>query len=209
MNLKSRGLLCRQSTASITGMTGVEACITSLQANSASKSVVLPLPHIPLFRKRATSERPFSLFRRGRDSNPCALSRKLISSQPRYDHFDTSPYSVVTRRNPKVRCRMRKMRCYDRFDTSPYRYSITHPPGLCKGFLKKPAKKLSKISERGCVILGHRGSASRPAGSPEAEPIPRVLPQTRGEDSALCPGVRIRVRQDPAGIVPGIRVVRG
>ena len=31
-------------------------------------------------------------WRRGRDSNPCALSRKLISSQPRYDHFDTSPY---------------------------------------------------------------------------------------------------------------------
>ena len=32
------------------------------------------------------------VWRRGRDSNPCALSRKLISSQPRYDHFDTSPY---------------------------------------------------------------------------------------------------------------------
>ena len=31
------------------------------------------------------------LWRRGWDSNPCALSRKLISSQPRYDHFDTSP----------------------------------------------------------------------------------------------------------------------
>ena len=37
---------------------------------------------------------PFGVlrWRRGRDSNPCALSRKLISSQPRYDHFDTSPY---------------------------------------------------------------------------------------------------------------------
>gem|GEM_PF-4886242 len=33
-----------------------------------------------------------AIWRRGRDSNPCALSRKLISSQPRYDHFDTSPY---------------------------------------------------------------------------------------------------------------------
>ena len=31
-------------------------------------------------------------WRRGRDSNPRAISRKLISSQPRYDHFDTSPY---------------------------------------------------------------------------------------------------------------------
>ena len=34
-------------------------------------------------------------WRRGRDSNPCALSRKLISSQPRYDHFDTSPDMCV------------------------------------------------------------------------------------------------------------------
>ena len=31
-------------------------------------------------------------WRRGWDSNPCAIARKLISSQPRYDHFDTSPY---------------------------------------------------------------------------------------------------------------------
>lgn len=30
-------------------------------------------------------------WRRGRDSNPRVLSHKLISSQPRYDHFDTSP----------------------------------------------------------------------------------------------------------------------
>jgi hypothetical protein len=30
-------------------------------------------------------------WRRGWDSNPRALARKLISSQPRYDHFDTSP----------------------------------------------------------------------------------------------------------------------
>ena len=32
------------------------------------------------------------MWRRGWDSNPCAVSDKLISSQPRYDHFDTSPY---------------------------------------------------------------------------------------------------------------------
>ena len=43
-------------------------------------------------------------WRRGWDSNPCAISRKLISSQPRYDHFDTSPYSIykaetIKRRN--------------------------------------------------------------------------------------------------------------
>ena len=30
-------------------------------------------------------------WRRGWDSNPCDVAVKLISSQPRYDHFDTSP----------------------------------------------------------------------------------------------------------------------
>ena len=32
------------------------------------------------------------IWRRGWDSNPRAVSDKLISSQPRYDHFDTPPY---------------------------------------------------------------------------------------------------------------------
>ena len=32
----------------------------------------------------------FSFWRRGRDSNPRVIAHKLISSQPRYDHFDTS-----------------------------------------------------------------------------------------------------------------------
>ena len=31
------------------------------------------------------------VWRRGRDSNPRGIAPKLISSQPRYDHFDTSP----------------------------------------------------------------------------------------------------------------------
>ena len=31
--------------------------------------------------------------RRERDSNPRVLSHKLISSQPRYDHFDISPFT--------------------------------------------------------------------------------------------------------------------
>ena len=35
------------------------------------------------------------MWRRERDSNPRARERKLISSQPRYDHFDISPYLVV------------------------------------------------------------------------------------------------------------------
>ena len=33
--------------------------------------------------------------RRGWDSNPCALSDKRFSRPPRYDHFDTSPYSLL------------------------------------------------------------------------------------------------------------------
>ena len=36
-----------------------------------------------------------TIWRRGWDSNPCAIARKLISSQPRYDHFDTSPYMLT------------------------------------------------------------------------------------------------------------------
>ena len=35
---------------------------------------------------------PFLIWRRERDSNPRVLSHKLISSQPRYDHFDISAY---------------------------------------------------------------------------------------------------------------------
>ena len=34
-------------------------------------------------------------WRSGRDSNPRAIARKLISSQPRYDHFDTAAYQIV------------------------------------------------------------------------------------------------------------------
>ncbi len=34
-------------------------------------------------------------WRKERDSNPRAIARKLISSQPRYDHFDILPYSIV------------------------------------------------------------------------------------------------------------------
>ena len=44
--------------------------------------------------KRHPQRMPFR-WRRVRDSNPRAIARKLISSQPRYDHFDNSPYSVV------------------------------------------------------------------------------------------------------------------
>ena len=41
-----------------------------------------------------------AIWRSGRDSNPRAIARKLISSQPRYDHFDTSPCMSNTVRTP-------------------------------------------------------------------------------------------------------------
>ena len=45
------------------------------------------------------------LWRRGWDSNPCAIARKLISSQPRYDHFDTSPCMLT--RETKINANIR------------------------------------------------------------------------------------------------------
>ena len=45
-------------------------------------------------------------WRRGWDSNPCAIARKLISSQPRYDHFDTSPNNgvIIAGAAGKIKC---------------------------------------------------------------------------------------------------------
>ena len=39
-------------------------------------------------------DRGISFWRSGWDSNPRAVVRKLISSQPRYDHFDTAAYQL-------------------------------------------------------------------------------------------------------------------
>ena len=36
----------------------------------------------------------FHTWRSGWDSNPRTVARQLISSQSRYDHFDTAPYSI-------------------------------------------------------------------------------------------------------------------
>ena len=48
------------------------------------------------FKKRTFVGRQKCVFcwRRERDSNPRVLAHKLISSQPRYDHFDISPYMI-------------------------------------------------------------------------------------------------------------------
>lgn len=46
-------------------------------------------------KKAGTLPAELSKWRRRWDSNPRALSDYLISSQARYDHFDTSPYVFV------------------------------------------------------------------------------------------------------------------
>ena len=42
--------------------------------------------------KRRKSACRLIFWRSGRDSNPRGIAPKLISSQPRYDHFDTAAY---------------------------------------------------------------------------------------------------------------------
>ena len=58
-----------------------------------------------LLRKMAANR---LVWRRGRDSNPREIALKLISSQPRYDHFDTSPCIILVHRpcvEVKAKCR--------------------------------------------------------------------------------------------------------
>ncbi len=50
-------------------------------------------PQIP--KEKGHISCPFIFWRRGRDSNPRVVSHKLISSQPRYDRFDTSAYIKI------------------------------------------------------------------------------------------------------------------
>ena len=82
----------------------VAVCAVLLSRHAAA----LPLPLaagsagsnpavISAYTKKTPVVGAFSIWRRGWDSNPRALARKLISSQPRYDHFDTSPGRVSSR----------------------------------------------------------------------------------------------------------------
>ena len=59
-------------------------------------------PSNALLHKKQKRINASACWRRGRDSNPRAIARKLISSQPRYDHFDTSPCMSNTLRPPKT-----------------------------------------------------------------------------------------------------------
>ena len=80
---------------------------------------------------------PFLLWRRERDSNPRVLSHKLISSQPRYDHFDTSPYmlnSVLEYNDYSILCHF-----------CSTGYIITQHFQKSKPFLKRICKNRAKM----------------------------------------------------------------
>ena len=74
-------------------------CRSPGRANAALRRL-LPRPSNPSpFYRPTQTGHPFGVsrlrWRRGWDSNPRDVSAKLISSQPRYDHFDTSARGAV------------------------------------------------------------------------------------------------------------------
>ena len=84
-----------------------------------------------------------SRWRRGRDSNPREIALKLISSQPRYDHFDTSAY---------IRTHFCEMNTYSVFIRIPPRTPVvltlshrrkTAPSKTFRRFDFRSAKKIS------------------------------------------------------------------
>ena len=50
--------------------------------------------------KKAIRKSEWLFWRSGWDSNPRGIAPKLISSQPRYDHFDTAAYDLRERTLP-------------------------------------------------------------------------------------------------------------
>ena len=56
-----------------------------------SHCVRIPIIFSPKSKKAPSFEDASRFWRRERDSNPRVHAHKLISSQPRYDHFDISP----------------------------------------------------------------------------------------------------------------------
>ena len=125
-----------------------------------------------------------TFWRRRWDSNPRTLADQLISSQSRYDHFDTSPYLSQhqhlrkrgelmgrTSKNIKLRTpeKPRKIKGfrsgsyrvattissqprYDRFDISPYRVIIPQNKGLCKSFFEFFLNCVNFISDGAAVL---------------------------------------------------------
>ena len=78
----------------------------------------------PNHEKRAQDAPFFSVWRRRWDSNPRYPEVQLISSQSRYDHFDTSPFNnyLVFGANNMISSQSR----YDHFDTSPFLFFYSY-----------------------------------------------------------------------------------
>ncbi len=65
-------------------------------------------PNSPIFRLNENNGvRIIHSWRRERDSNPRGIAPKLISSQPRYDHFDISLYEILMFAILRENCEMR------------------------------------------------------------------------------------------------------
>ena len=70
-------------------------------------------------------------WRRGWDSNPRGIAPKLISSQPRYDRFDTSPYLSST---SALKIRLGKRRELMERTANIYLFRIPQNPSKIKVF---------------------------------------------------------------------------
>ena len=130
--------------------------------------------------KKEKSRKPhgyWTFWRRERDSNPRVVAHKLISSQPRYDRFDISPYMLSLKsgfdwaeHQDRTTCLFNFSICenphgrwifgwtgrpafgeissqprYDRFDTSPYMFNHQIPQ-------TDPCKMRRKDGENAKVI---------------------------------------------------------
>ena len=67
----------------------------------ASAKLCFRIPYKTSPKEKSTPHGVLFFWRKRWDSNPRAIARKLISSQPRYDHFDTSPSIVPPIRTPE------------------------------------------------------------------------------------------------------------
>ena len=90
-------------------------------------------PKSPQKRRKARQKPCFSKenWRRGRDSNPRGIAPKLISSQPRYDRFDTSPYLSST---SALKIRLGKRRELMERTANIYLFRIPQNPSKIKVF---------------------------------------------------------------------------
>ncbi len=124
-------------------------------------------------RKKPANPHVYWLFwRSGWDSNPRALSRKLISSQSRYDHFDTAPYlsqhqhlgkrgELMGRTSKNIKLRIpEKPRKIKGFRTGSYRVAttISSQPRYDRFDTSANAKFIIQYHQQNCnQFIGKRG----------------------------------------------------